>query len=230
MLFLPAVGPLFPAVVALLTCWKFLLFVLLWTPLCTRLSRPVSASRADPRVHHRTCSHVLYQNFPAKRRTTRLAIGYASLPPHALSRATRGLGDPRPTQRKTPLSRLCASVIPELGWPPCRRHGRGFRRATCGPIMRVAGNASSYGVSASKVCTANCVLHLSSGFALLGFLRTCTRLLWIVVLPLRPPGCSPAEALFESAYDTHSCSCPRCVWLCASWSVGTSRRRHVRID
>ena len=45
--------------------------------------------------------------------------------------------------------------------------------------------------------------------------------------PLRPPGCSPAEALFESAYDTRARSCPRCVWLCASWSVGTSRRRHV---
>ena len=34
-------------------------------------------------------------------------------------------------------------MIPELGWPPCRRHGRGFRRATCGPLLRVAENASS---------------------------------------------------------------------------------------
>ena len=25
-------------------------------------------------------------------------------------------------------------------------------------------------------------------------------------------------------------SCRRCVWPCASWSVGTSRRRHARID
>ena len=25
-------------------------------------------------------------------------------------------------------------------------------------------------------------------------------------------------------------SCRRCVWLCASWSAGTSRRRHARID
>ena len=33
-------------------------------------------------------------------------------------------------------------MIPELGWPPCR-HGRGFRRATCGPLLRVAGNAST---------------------------------------------------------------------------------------
>ena len=53
-------------------------------------------------------------------------------------------------------------MIPELGWPPCRRHGRGFRRATCGPLLRVAGNASS-----------------------LESLQTA-----IVVLPLRPPGCS----------------------------------------
>ena len=85
------------------------------------------------------------------------------------------------------------------------------------------------GVFASKVCTANGELHLSSGFPLLGFPRSCTRLLWIVMLPLRPPGCSPAEALFEGAYDTRSRSCPLCKWLRASWSVGTSRRRHVRI-
>ena len=32
--------------------------------------------------------------------------------------------------------------MPELGWPPCRRHGRGFRRATCGPLLRVAVKAS----------------------------------------------------------------------------------------
>ena len=42
---------------------------------------------------------------------------------------------------------------------------------------------------------ANGVLHLSLGFALLGFPRSCTRLLWIVVLPLRPPGRDPAKAL-----------------------------------
>ena len=53
------------------------------------------------------------------------------------------------------------------------------------------------GVFASKVCTANGVLYLSSGFALLGFPRSRTRLLWIVVFPLRPPGCTPAEALLR---------------------------------
>ena len=66
--------------------------------------------------------------------------------PHALSRATRGLGDPQPhSEGDSSTSRHCAwrSVIPELGWPPCRRHGRGFRRATCGPLWRVAGTPST---------------------------------------------------------------------------------------
>ena len=53
------------------------------------------------------------------------------------------------------------------------------------------------GASAPNVCTANGALHLSSGFALLGFPRSCTRLLWFVVFPLRPLGCTPAEALLR---------------------------------
>ena len=53
------------------------------------------------------------------------------------------------------------------------------------------------GASASKVCTANGDLHLSSGFALLGFPRSCTRQLWFAVFSLRPPGCTPAEALMR---------------------------------
>ena len=77
---------------------------------------------------------------------------------------------------------------------------------------------------------ANGVLHLSLGFALLGFQRSCTRLLWIVVLPLRPPGRDPAKALrvvTTLECDLHSflCSCHRCGRLCASWSAGTSRHR-----
>ena len=91
------------------------------------------------------------------------------------------------------LLRLCS----EFGWLPCRRHGRGFRRAACGPLLRVAGNALSLEPLPLKVCTANGVLHLSSGFALLGFPRSCTRQLWFVVFPLRPPGCTPAEALMR---------------------------------
>ena len=37
-------------------------------------------------------------------------------------------------------------AAPELSWPPHRQHGRGFRRAMCGPLLYVAGQAS-------KVCT-----------------------------------------------------------------------------
>ena len=114
---------------ALFTCWRFLL-VLLLTDLCSRLSVPVSAPRrrhlrapishylcnvrpwlreglgcprADPRVHHRTFSHVLRQNFPseAAHHTPSHRLRPTE-PPHALSRATRGLGDPSPTLRKTP--------------------------------------------------------------------------------------------------------------------------------
>ena len=59
----------------------------------------------------------------------------------------------------------------------------------------VAGNASIVGVCASKVCTQTAILHLSPGFARLGFPRSCTRLLWIVVLPLRPPNRDPTKAL-----------------------------------
>ena len=53
------------------------------------------------------------------------------------------LGGPSRTLRNTPLPPGTVRGIPELGWPPCRRHGRGFRRATCGPLLRFAGNASS---------------------------------------------------------------------------------------
>ena len=93
-----------------------------------------------------------------------------------------------------PRARL-ATLSSAWSWiPPCHVWSTFARRWEC----LVAG------VFASKLCTANGVLHLSSGFALLGFPRSCTRLLWIVVFPLRPPGCSPAESLFGSAYDTHS--------------------------
>ena len=59
-------------------------------------------------------------------------------------------------------------MIPELGWPPCRRHGRGFRRATCGPLSRVAGNASSLeslrrrSVKQTAICTSRQALLCSA--------------------------------------------------------------------
>ena len=47
---------------------------------------------------------------------------------------------------------------------------------------------------------------------------------------LRILGRDPAEAVFESTYvASRSRSCPRCVWLRASWSGGTSRRRHAML-
>ena len=159
MLFSPAVGPLFsPAVVALfIPVVSSSLLVLLWSPLCSRLSGLVSASRADPRVHHRTFSHVLRQNFTseAAHNTPSHRLRLAE-PPHALLRATRGLGVPSPTLRKTSSpSRHCAwrPVIPELSWPPCRRHGRGFCRATCGTTFARRWNCLVVGVCAWNVCT-----------------------------------------------------------------------------
>ena len=68
-----------------------------------------------------------------------------------------------------PLQALCVEVsdsrawmlrpCPEIGWPPRRRHGRGFRLAACGPQQCVAGNASSlellprWSVSQTAICT-----------------------------------------------------------------------------
>ena len=59
-------------------------------------------------------------------------------------------------------------MIPELGWPPCRRNVRGFRRATCGPLLRVAGNASSLeslprrSVPQTAICTSRQALLCSA--------------------------------------------------------------------
>ena len=158
------------------------------------LRQGLGCPRADPRVHLRTFSRVLCQNFPSKaaHHTSSHGVCLAE-PPHALSRVTRGLGDPSPTLRKSPppLQALCveisdprarlATLSSAWSWiPPWFTFARRWERLVVG-------------VFASKVCTADGVLHLSSGFALLGFPRSCTRLLWIIVFPLRPPGCSPAE-------------------------------------
>ena len=93
----------FPQWLLFSTCWRFLLLVLLWTPPCSRLSGPVSASRTDPRVHHRRFSHVPRHNFPseAAHNTPSHRLRLAE-PPHALSRATRHLGVPSTTLRNTP--------------------------------------------------------------------------------------------------------------------------------
>ena len=121
--FLPAVGPL---------CWCCfeLLFVLDCPDLCPLpgvatcerrtphylcnmkpwLRQGLGCPRADPHIHHRTFSHVPRQNFPseaahhAPSNRPRLAE-----PPHALSRASRGLGDPSPhSEEDSSSSRHCA--------------------------------------------------------------------------------------------------------------------------
>ena len=170
--------------------------ILLWTPLCTRLSGPVSASRAEPRVHHRTFSHVLRHNFPSE-------AAHASLNLRTLSHVLRVVWE-----TPAPLwGRHCAwrSVIPELGFPPCRRHGRGFRRATCGPLCASLELPRRWSLCLEGLY-ANRVLHLSSGFALLGFPRSCTRLLWIVVFP------SSSESGDQSEYGhDRPRSCSSCV-------------------
>ena len=112
--------------------------MLLWSPLCSRLSVPVSASRADPRVHHRTFSHVLRQNFPreAAHHTPSQRLRLAE-PPHALSRATRGLGDPSHTLQalcvevSDPRARL-ATLSSAWSWiPPCHVWSSFARRWNC---------------------------------------------------------------------------------------------------
>ena len=98
-------------------------------------------------------------------------------------------------------------MIPFLGWPPCRRHGRGFRRATCGPLLRVAGNASSLeslprrSVPQTAFCTSRQALLCSASRD-----RRVTA---------SASGLQSRRSSVESAYDTRSRSCLRCVWLCA---------------
>ena len=119
-------------------------------------------------------------------------------------------------------------MIPELGWPPCRRHGRGFRRATCGPLLRVAGNASSLESLPRRSVPQTAFCSSPQSFGLRGP-RSCTRLLWIVVLTASASKHAVTPKLSLRVRTTlDSNSCPRCVRLCATWSVGTSRRRHVR--
>ena len=133
--FLPAVGPLFSPAGGACWCCCELLFVLDCPDLCPlpsvatcerrthttcAMERPwlrqgLGCPRADPRLHHRTFSHVLRDNFPSE--------AAHHTPSHRLRFAS--------------AQALCwRSMIPELGWPPCRR-------ATCGPLSRVAGTASS---------------------------------------------------------------------------------------
>ena len=141
-------------------------------------------------------------------------------------------------------------MIPELGWPPCRRHGRGFRRTTCGPLLRVAGTVSSLEsvprrsvrkrrfAPFVRLCSARlpAIVHSSaldrrvSVVIRVRVINLSTDTL-VLLCPLRPPGRAPAEAQCESSQlsrvrttlvpAAHTAS-----WLCASWSVGTQHIRH----
>ena len=145
-------------------------------------------------------------------------------------------------------------MIPELGWPPCRRHGREYRRATCGPLLRVAGTARR-GSLCLEGLYANGVLHLSSGFALLGFPRSCRHLSQVINLSMDTivPAAVPAPtclglalsasasgarsrrssvrvvSALASAYDTRSRNCPHCVLaVCLVVSVHQHIQHRVR--
>ena len=124
--------------------------MLLWTPLCSRLSGAVPAPQR--RRLRAPDSHYLCNARPWLRQGLGCHDKLFTRPPRAdprvhlctfsHSRAARGLGVPSHTLRKTPPPPGTVRGG-QLGWPPCPRHGRGFRRATCGPLLRVAGNASS---------------------------------------------------------------------------------------
>ena len=185
----------------------------------------MSASRADPRVHHRTFSHVLCQNFSseAAHDTPSHRLRFAE-PPHALSRATRGLGVPSPLYSSP--SRHCA-------W-----RSQSDPRAVVGMVVdtavpRVVHFCASLELPRRwSLCFeglhANGVLHLSSGFALLGFPRSCTRLLWIVVFPSSSESSDQSEYGYDRPAAVPAASCLGLA-LSASASGARSRRSSVRV-
>ena len=184
---------------ALFTCRRFLLLVLLWTPLCSRLSAPVSASR----VHHRTFSHVLRHNFPSEavHNTPSHRLRLAE-PPHALSEVSDLRG------RLPTLSSAWSWI------PPCHVWSTFARRWNCLVV----------GVCASKVCTqtafctfrqallcsasrdralvcsgSSCfrrhpsqVINLSTDTIVPQLFPLRLALVWLC--PLRPPGRAPTQA------------------------------------
>ena len=149
-----------------------------WRCLWVRQSRSASADLTPPVQCEASVSPRSWLSQRAARSST---CWPTCSTPHALSRAARGLVDSQHHRQPPPRAARVEGVSPELGWPPCPRHGRGFRRAACWSTFARRWERLVAGASASKVCTANGDPHLSSGFALLCFPRSCTRLLWFVV-------------------------------------------------
>ena len=169
----------------------------LWTPRLTGLSGPVSGLPLPASPLASADSHYLCNVRPWLRqgvgcsRADPRGILSLHVHPHAVSSHVLRKVSPL-------LSRHRAA--PELSWPPHRRHGRGFRRATCGPLLYVAGQAS-------KVCA-----ETSFCTSLWAWLpRSFTRLLWIVVLPLLASGSRSRQSFLEC--DQRACGyVPRGQW------------------
>ena len=75
---------------------------------------------------------------------------------------------------------------------------------------------------------ANGVLHLSSSFALLGFPRSCTRLLWIVVFPSSSESGDQSEYGYDRPAAVPAASC-LALAVSALASGARSRRSSVRV-
>ena len=140
-----------------------------------------------------------------------------------------------------PLQTPCGSrawmlwSCPELGWPPCRRHGRGSRRATCGALLYVAGNASSLESlprrSVRKRRSAPLFRLCSAWLPAIVHSSALDHRVTTSVSGSRSRQ-SSVRVVITLECDLHSFlrSCPRCGRLCASWSAGPSRHRHALDD
>ena len=131
-----------------------------------------------------------------------------------------------PRSRLSSARTLTCCESPEPPWPPYPRHGRGFRRAACGPLFVRRRECLVAGASSSKVCIANgdlCTFHQA-------LLCSVSRDRALVCSGSSCSASVPGLQSHRSSVFATLRSCRRCAWLCASWSVGTSRRRHACID
>ena len=163
-------------------------------------------------------------------------------PPHRtvalVSKATTG--NTAKSCQTTNSSGHCCRVV---CWTP--QHY--FEECSSPPALCVEVTGNELGPSALDTHVAS--LHESALSEHLSVWRS-----WFAFFPLRFPGAHSRRSSVRvvttlvSAIVTHSCSCSHCVWpwsclprfsrgrlppklwLCASWSAGTSRRRHALDD